>query len=176
MVFGPTSKPVYTASQASECPLIRHHQSMFEGFADPFGTAGKGCAGLIRHSAKDTLIPRHCMYTSRSQTLAMYAAAVPRGARSCTKFLCFLGERYRSGLCVTPDRSMPTHTIRLSVNDFLSRNQTAGSAESLAISTGKHTLRYVTLRSVTLRYETLRYVTSCYVTLRYVTLLQVTLC
>ena len=42
VVFGPTSKPVfsrvlqYMASRASECPLTRHHQSMFKGFADQF--------------------------------------------------------------------------------------------------------------------------------------------
>ena len=113
-----------------------------------FGGTVVGCEKLIRHFAKDTIIPRYCMYTDGSQTLAMYAAAVPRAARSCTKFLCFLGERYRSGSCV--------------------------DARPLYITLRQPTLRYITLRYVPLRYVTLRFVTLRYVSLRFVSLRFVT--
>ena len=95
------------------------------------------------------------MYTDGSQTVAMYAAAMPRAARSFTRFLCFLGERYRSGSCV--------------------------DARPLYITLRQPTLRYITLRYVTFRYVTLRHatlrlrdVTLSYATLHYIALRYVT--
>ena len=131
-----------------------------------FDRAVKACERLIRHFAKDTIIPRYCMYTDGSQTLAMYAAAVPRAARSCTKFLCFLGERYCSGPCVNA-RPQNSNTYDKTVNVFLSRNQAARIGKEPC---NFHRQAYATLRNVTLRYFTLLYLLILYVTLLYVTL------
>ena len=132
-----------------------------------FGGVGKGCERLIRHFAKVTIIPRYCMYTAGSQTLAMYAAAVPRAARSCTKFLCFLGERYRSSLRVDA-RPQYANSYHKTVNIFLSRSQAAriGGEPCNFHRQAYATLRYVTQCYVTIRYITLRYVMVLYVTSR----------